>query len=541
MAFDPDAYLASKTSKSTFDPDAYLASKGISASEDNPTELGSFGRGVMSGIPGAETAISGVGSMVTDKSYEDIHKRLEDLKDKDWEVNPKSYGAGKVTGIVGTGMVAPEILPELGVENAIGQAAVQGAGYGADLASKPSDLPMDVAKGAGTGAVTGVIGEKVLSPLINKIPGVAQKAVTALVPGENAAAAVETRLTTPEVLSGAKSPAQAADTMESLMNNIKAAAGHLSEKAKATLSPSSMVDMNEITPIIEGARQNFLTSGTAAGGANESALNEINKWAGTLDQIASQNGGRIPDTTMAELIRDIRGNANYNPMTATATTDSTNSALKMLGHGFDTILKNKNDAYRTAMEPVAELTDLSKKVAKNFNITKVTGGGMEATDATSGKLANITKDNKTNAQEVLQKFSDLTGYDFMGNANNFKLNEAFGAGKSTPAINNALTMLGYGVGHQTNVPMGGLAGAAAARIMGREVDGGAIAASIIDSWMNPSSVLGEARAAVEKFGPILANAAKAGGNSLAATHFVLSTSNPEYQNLINKTQENAGQ
>src|SRR4029077_20459716 len=66
-------------------------------SQENPSKLGSFGRGVLSGIPGAEAAQAGIESAFTPKTYEEAHQGIEDARTKDWETNPVSYGAGKAT------------------------------------------------------------------------------------------------------------------------------------------------------------------------------------------------------------------------------------------------------------------------------------------------------------------------------------------------------------------------------------------------------------------------------------------------------------
>src|SRR5260221_11259441 len=78
-----------------------------------PEDIGtlkSVAVGLMSGIPGAETAIAGVKSAFGPNTYDIEHQQLEDLKDKAWEQQPVSNETGKVSGFHGTGLVALEEL-----------------------------------------------------------------------------------------------------------------------------------------------------------------------------------------------------------------------------------------------------------------------------------------------------------------------------------------------------------------------------------------------------------------------------------------------
>ena len=63
--------------------------------------------------------------------------------------------------------------------------------------------------------------------------------------------------------------------------------------------------------------------------------------------------------------------------------------------------------------------------------------------------------------------------------------------------------------------------------------GGHIAKRILDAYLNKAAQWENSaiRPLLEKYGPILVEAAKRGGNQLAATHFVLGTSDSAYQNL----------
>jgi hypothetical protein len=91
-------------------------------------------------------------------------------------------------------------------------------------------------------------------------------------------------------------------------------------------------------------------------------------------------------------------------------------------------------------------------------------------------------------------------------------------------------------GAETPIKGLGLLGRAS-RMVG--IDGGTVAKNIIDAYLGAKGSVENTAAsrALQKFGPLLADAAKRGGNALASTHFVLATSNPEYQELVDQHQE----
>lgn len=159
MAFDPDAYLASKqAAPSGFDPDAYLAARGVKV-EPEVGGAESFARGVKQGLTfGFGDEITGaLESAFGDKSYRQARDEARRADEAARTAHPVLYG----TGEVGAG-VATAFVPGLGVARgaslgaSIGKAAALGgvAGLGASEATTIGGQLRDVGTGAALGAGT---------------------------------------------------------------------------------------------------------------------------------------------------------------------------------------------------------------------------------------------------------------------------------------------------------------------------------------------------------------------------------------------------
>lgn len=92
--------------------------------------------------------------------------------------------------------------------------------------------------------------------------------------------------------------------------------------------------------------------------------------------------------------------------------------------------------------------------------------------------------------------------------------------------------LGGVVGHATHIPGASLAGVVA----GKEFLGPSIAKAVPWGLDRISDVVRASPGAFGKFAAPLQAAAQRGGNSLAATHFILQQTNPDYRELMRKMQ-----
>lgn len=565
---------------------------------EDPGMLKSAAAGFMSGVPLAETATAGLSSLVHGTPYAQEHKNLEDLKDKAWDQHPWMYGAGKTAGIVGTGATLPASIPA-----AIGV----GAAAGVDETSNMNALPGNVMKGGAMGAALGTIGEKVISPAISAIPGLAKKGLAAImpVPGNRGIESIEGLLKDPEALAKAVGPQKAAEVLADRTNDLKIAAGHLGSDARGLLSPDvtpisteipeavgsiktikgasgpetppsstnvfgqpiestqaptsslnnpgdvvvttgskvnlaspGMTTIDNLTPIFDRLKGQLSLNGVATSPNNEAALRALDSQYQRLVQIAQANGGKLSETDLKQIIVGLQDMLNKNVFD-NPDVSATKGALAKLSGELNGVLK-QNTPYAEAMKPVADLTGQVADTAKTFKLDNSSAEGFSPSDTTNSKMSGILNENKTNAQDVLQKIGDLTGFDFLKNAKDYELAQGFDSGvRGGHGLQAVGGGLGAVAGRLLGLPGGALGGAAAGGLLANSLDGGQIAKSVLTKWMSIDKAMVDSgtKAVLQKYGPILANAAKQGGNQLAATHFVLATSHPEYQELINKISE----
>lgn len=497
---------------------------------ETPGALKSGALGVMSGIPGAETVVSGLQALSPNKTYEEAHQGLEEAKDQAWEAHPVAYGAGKTAGMVGTAFAVPATIP-----GAIGV----GAASGLDAASKLSDIPKDVATGAVTGGVLGTASKYVLEPAIgaiaNKVaPALGKRAVASL--GKPTLEDVQSYLDNPEAIRNALTNPQMAEKLAGTTQEIGQVSGQLSSGARSLLSaenaPLSILD---IKPVMQGAMEQYLTNGVPATAADELAVKAIQNQYGRLREIAKANNGQIPEDVLQEIIHKLQSSVNDNTW-GNSDAKAAQDAMKNLSGRLNGILKQSNLEYAGAMKPAAELTGLKSDLADKFKMDIGTGGKVSATETTNTKMGNILNENKTESQDMLERLKDITGIDFLDLAKKAKTAESFNAEGSSQGLNVIAHAGGYGLGALSNIPGGRLIGSLLGGVVGHNINGGQVAKKILDAYISGSESFAKSgtKAALQKYGPLLVNAAKQGGNKLAATHFVLGTSDPAYQDLANE-------
>lgn len=272
---------------------------------------------------------------------------------------------------------------------------------------------------------------------------------------------------------------------------------------------------NALTPNIEAfiadVKRNGVLSNVKQANAKISFIGE-ERYPDLLHKATQlEQGGQniIPEPALGDFIRALDKNVpNWNAPHA----NIIDSVQKQLRGALDQALKTNNPEYAKAMEPVSKFINLRNQLKKAFNLSDT----FEATDTTNSKMGTVLKESKTHAQELLKELEDMYGHPFSENLKNFQLGQEFESGAPVKGL--------------------GLLGKAS-RLIG--VDGGAVAKRIIDTYLSAKGSVEDTAAskALQKYGPLLADAAKRGGNALAATHFVLATSNPEYQELVDQNQE----
>ncbi len=501
---------------------------GKQTAQEGPGALKSGALGVMSGIPGAETVVSGLESTFTPKTYEEAHQGLEQAKDQAWENHPVAYGAGKGAGIVGTTLLAPEAE---GLQGAMALGTGIAALSGADAAEKPSDIPLSAIKSAPVGTLTGLGGgllSKALSPAVAKgtLASLGTKTTTEDIQNYlNNPEAIRKALTAPEV--GAK--------VADVTSDIGKASSQLSGEARGLLDPNKVVDIRDIKNAAMQTLQKYYVEGNPATSADQTSINAVVDQYQKIAQIAEANGGKVPETTLRDMIDRLQA-ATKDSTYGNPEAGASQTALKEMSGGLNDILRTGNESYAKQMAPSAELANLSSDVKSHFGIEPNAEKILSPTDKTATRISNAMNEAKPEGGELLERIKGATGQDLQKILADAKTKAAFEAPGAGGGLRALLPAIGYGLGRTTGIPFGGIAGAGAGHYAAGAMNGGNIAKGILDLYLKGANT-GVGKLAM-KYGPVLANAAKTGGTQLAATHFVLATSNPEYQALVDHVQNN---
>ena len=438
--------------------------------------------------------------------------------------------------MLGTAIATPFIAPVEGLAGAAGVGAGIGALSGADAAPTVADLPGNVAQGAGTGALLGSaahgVGEAAKWAAPKMLAGITSKGSTA---------DIQSYLNNPDAIDSALDPAQRGPAVAAAATGIGKEAGELSQKAKGLLNPdSSPVSVDSLSSLVDQVKQQFLQNGVPKSGPAESAIKALDDQMGRIKLIAAQNDGKLTEPAMQAQIKELQGIAS-SVFGDSSDTASAKGALGDLSGALNRSLKAANPAYGEAMVPTAQKTGLASDLADQFKLDNAKGGGYQASDTTNSKINAAMNELKPEGGSLFDRVNASTGQDLQDAMTKSQTKENLNAPGAGGPLKLLMTALGYGAGHNAGVPMGGIAGAAAGRAASEGINGGAVAKWIMNAHLGRSTgmggqIAGQIDQAVQKFGPILVNAAKQGGNELAATHFVLATSNPEYQGLMDHVQ-----
>lgn len=480
--------------------------KQLNGEQKGPGALKSAALGLMSGIPGAEAALSGLRSIDPSTTYQQAHQGFESDKDAAHTAHPYIYDAGKGAGIVGTGAAAALAAPAT-IPGALIAGGIAGAAGGADVAERPADILSDsvqgAAKGAALGGALGYGGQ-----ILGKVLPTVGKAAVSMLGKETSPTDIQSYLDRPDAINNALKPESLSEDFANTIGKMGQDTQQMSAQATNMLSnsPTTVVEA-KLKPIFDQLKSGYLQNGVPKNDAAESAINALDSQYQRLVDIAKANGGNLSEQdlkTQISGLQDVAKNAFTNP-NGPAKAD----ALKNASGALNGVLKGSNPAYGEAMEPVAEQTGLQSDVMKKFDLNTDENGKVTPGNNTMSRIMNAIKDGKSESYDMIDHVKDLTGIDYLQKIQDSATASRFNAP-------------GLGFGH-----LGGIASKA--------IDGGQVAKSILNKYISARGIV--SNPSLQKYGGILANAAKQGGNQLAATHFVLSTSDPEYQKLAADQQD----
>lgn len=478
--------------------------------ETGPSELDSAGRGLAQGVSfglrdegaGAiESPIGGLkeiankfGADFSDEDIEAYRRERDASRELDAaakEANPKSYLGGEVGGAVAT-----SFIPGLGALNAAkgaklgataAAAARQGAlyGLGGSEAENIGGIAADAALGAGGGALGGAAGYgagKVLSKAAKGVGNLVGKAAPSLASSAENLAVKATGAT------GRESEKFADNAGRELLDRgivkfgdspraIANRAGQQLDKANAVLDDTlKTLDASGVEVQIGDVIKSLQDK--------VKALKQDPAESGTVRKLLS-----IIEDIKASSVRGA-GEATENSVTSIPI-----SAAEKTKRGFNKIAGNWMDQEASAGGKAAYRTyrDAVETAATDFN--PELGGAFKEAKTTYGLLAPI--------QEAASRRANTLSQSPLG-----------------------------GLGDTAAAAVGGGPLVAARRVFApRLASSGAVTADALSKMAKSApQILG-------KFAPIIQNATQRGTQAVAATHFILEQSNPEYREMIKSLNE----
>lgn len=505
------------------------------ATDNPPSSLMSGLRGAAQGASlGFEDELAGAGGVVGDQlgklgvdpvqsTHPDVQAKLDAIaqggpsvrdiyaKSRDEErasnaaaekAHPALYLGGNLAGTVAT-------LPTLGLKGAIGAGAAMGLGGGdSDLTQgNIGGAAVDTAVGAAGGGLGYSVGQAV-PKLWNGVKYFGKKALTSFGPTMEA---IDARLGG-AAQDTAKSYPKLAEDMGDTLKNLGKQTSDLDTEAWNTLSTEPTIPKVTVTHSIDQAISDLGVQGKTIGPTDK----QVSKVLGGLKKDLGGLSDDISESDLKAIVKKLDDNINWDDQSQ----DKLNTVLEGIRTKFDQQLKFQNSNYAKAMEPVSERTALLKDLKRQFNFKGVPGEGLQPSDATASSIQSSLRENKAVTQGNLEKLKQLTGDDYSGMANDYKLSQQFDvkppqASTKKSFIGGALgSAIGSFIAPGAGTAIGAGVGAAAGGAM--DAYGGKAMGHLIDTYLKAGN-----SAAFGKFAPVIAQAAAKGPQALAILGSVL--------------------
>lgn len=375
---------------------------------------------------------------------------------------------------------------------------------------------IDSGIGMGAGALGYGVG-KAIPKLWDGVKYFGKKGFTNLGPTEEAISARLAGKAQPD----AKTYSELGEKMSGTLKSLGKQTKELDGVAWQTLSPDQNIPKAYVTNALDESLNSLGVQGKVVGAADKQVSGALN----ALKEDIAGLSDNVSERDLKSLIKKMDENIDWDDQSR----NKLNQVLQNVRMHFDKTLKFRNKSYKTAMEPVAERSNLLDEVKRLFNFRNEPGKGLRPTDTTASKMQSSLKDNKAITQEKLEQLKKFTGDDFENLANDFRMSQQF---EKTGAQGSKRTVLGAGVGSLIGTAVspgvgsavGGGLGAAAGSTMDQY--GGKMVGKMIDSYLKAGN-----SKAFGKFAPVIQKAAAKGPEALAVVSAVLSD-NKEFQAIV---------
>lgn len=588
--FNPNLPYEVVASKPKFDPNQPFEVA------DDVSKLESALRGLAQGgsLGFADEITGALEALLTEKSYEQARDESRANYHAAQEANPMTYGAGEIGGAIGTAFI-----PGAGALNAgkaatfmgrAGLAAAQGGltGLGQSEADNAKDMAIDTAKGAALGAAMQGVGEKVAAPALkyvgskvaqgSKVLGKAGSSIEDMLLKKGAKTianidedVVAAYLKNPEAINNAMTREQLAERIfgrsyseldpEDFANlplalqkkfGDNGVAGGL-QKLRSKISEADSEAWSKLggaaevpkTDVLDDALHSLEAkilgtdkiSGGRVGnmgvGGDAQQLKAIHD---ALDEINVEYGDLISESDLKKIVQALRDKA----YTEAGSARSGNAAegLKSVASSLDAVLKGANKSYAEAMLPVADMTSLESYLRGRL----VDQSNPENYDKFFSQLSRWKNaDDSSLFKKSIRKLDKFAGTSLSSDIDNTLAKEAF---SKADTQGSRKTMLGTVAGGAAGTifgggPIGSVVGGMVGAGVGQYADryAGDIVKKLLDGKIAKDQAFQLIGNKLGKYGPVLKQAAARGNNSLAATHFLLSQTDPGYRKALSKEED----
>lgn len=272
-----------------------------------------------------------------------------------------------------------------------------------------------------------------------------------------------------------------ADELARSVNTLGQDARKTASVADETLSKSKYLNdraipRDSIVEIIKKEKARLRTQGTVIGKSKNAAAARLDALAEEAEKL---RGTVISEANIKKFVKDLDTDIDWD----VKENGPLNLALERVRYRLDAKLKAGNPEYREKIAESARKTRLFKRAGRQLGMEKVTGSGLQATDATVAKLKSVGATRTPIVERRLSEIAKETGNDFIERSKDIDTALKLRGG----VTNGSRKALGFGtVGAGVGGLVGGVPGAALGSSVGSalglltDIRGRGMASMILD-------------------------------------------------------------
>ena len=430
--------------------------------------------------------------------------------------------------------------------------AASGMGAIAGLGSSDADLTQgefssaaaDTAIGGALGGALQFGGEKILAPAFKKASNYISNSGPAKALGKTLASVAPEN--TERYLSRSGKVNEALDLedvgqyfKDDALKQFQDHLGKLDSEAWKSLGTEPTLKKNDVLKIGEsfvdkiiGGKNGTLTrfNGTGAD------ADKIKAIYGQLDEISNAYGTSLSESDLKSIIQNLQ-KLGYS-LEGSPRSSLQGQGLRELSGVYNEALKSMNANYAEKMIPVQEATSTMQSLNRQF-INQQAPEQMDKFLRTAKKFNSLSDESE--AVKSVRSLDKITGAGIEDMVKDRLTQESF---YKSDTNGSRKTLAGALLGKAAEGAIGGAigygvsdgngAGAATGALVGMSLDkyAGQVFKSILNGQMTAAAGVQKIAPQLGKFAQPLMNAAMRGNEAVAATHFLLQQSNPEYRKLI---------